>query len=227
MSDLRLYHSTVEKYADRPNVHFVRYGSSDYYRALATSEFLVNNATFPPSFSKRPGQVYLNTWHGTPLKRMGYDIEDGALATANIIRNFAAADYLLAQNPFMTDQMYASAYKLTGIYRGSVIEEGYPRTDRQVLNDDEARAARDQLTDAGITAGDRQIILYAPTWKGLVFNDPTTTSTSCCTTWKTCRAGSTPAGIACCSKRTRSCTNSRRTAQTSAASWYRTSYPPT
>ena len=92
LSDLRLYNSTVQKYADRPNVRFVRYGSSDYYRALATSEFLVNNATFPPAFSKRPGQVYLNTWHGTPLKRMGYDIEDGALATANIIRNFAAAD---------------------------------------------------------------------------------------------------------------------------------------
>jgi CDP-glycerol glycerophosphotransferase len=172
LSDLQVYRATVQKYADLPNVRFVKYGSNAYYRALATSEFLVNNATFPPSFSKRPGQVYLNTWHGTPLKRMGYDIEDGALATANIIRNFVAADYLLAQNTFMTDQMYASAYKLTGIYRGSVIEEGYPRTDRQVLDEDEAHAARKQLADAGITADDRRIILYAPTWKGLAFNDP-------------------------------------------------------
>ena len=119
----------------RPAGTFVRYGSAAYYRALATSQYLVNNATFPPDFSKRAGQVYLNTWHGTPLKRMGYDIEDGALATANIVRNFVAADYLLAANPFMAEQMYETAYKLTGIYRGTLIEEGYPRIDRQFLDD--------------------------------------------------------------------------------------------
>ena len=31
----------------------------------------------------------------------------------------------------MTDTMYRGAYRLQGIYQGSVIEEGQPRTDRQ------------------------------------------------------------------------------------------------
>ena len=172
LSDFDQYRSTIAEFAGRPNVSFVRYGSPAYFRALATSNFVVNNATFPPDFSKREGQVYLNTWHGTPLKRMGYDIEEGALATANIIRNFVAADYLLAANPFMADQMYETAYKLRGIYRGTIIEEGYPRIDRQRLDEAGLASIRATLTETGIPLGDRKIILYAPTWKGTSFSRP-------------------------------------------------------
>ena len=32
----------------------------------------------------------------------------------------------------MTETMYRRAYRLQGIFRGAVVEEGYPRTDRQV-----------------------------------------------------------------------------------------------
>ncbi|WP_223691163.1 glycosyltransferase [Leifsonia poae] len=173
LSDLHQYRAAVEEFANDPRVTFVRYGSAAYYRALATSQYLVNNATFPPDFGKRPGQVYLNTWHGTPLKRMGYDIDDGALATANIVRNFVAADYLLAANAFMADQMYESAYKLTGIYRGTIVEEGYPRIDRQFLDDAGRAAALERLHRAGVPLGDRKVILYAPTWKGASFGRPT------------------------------------------------------
>jgi CDP-glycerol glycerophosphotransferase len=173
LSDLHQYKAAVEEFADDPRVSFVRYGSPAYYRALATSQYLVNNATFPPDFGKRAGQVYLNTWHGTPLKRMGYDIEDGALATANIVRNFVAADYLLAANAFMADQMYETAYKLSGVYRGTLIEEGYPRVDRQFLDDAGRESARRRLVEAGLPLGDRKIILYAPTWKGESFGNPT------------------------------------------------------
>ncbi|MEO6828069.1 MAG: glycosyltransferase [Microbacteriaceae bacterium] len=172
LSDFGQYRSTIAEFAAMPNVRFVKYGSAAYYRVLATSEFLVNNATFPPDFSKRPGQTYLNTWHGTPLKRMGYDVEAGALAAANTLRNFVTADFLLAQNPFMADQMYETAYKLKGIYRGSIIEEGYPRVDRQRLSSAEVQAGRARLTDAGIALGDRSVILYAPTWKGASFRRP-------------------------------------------------------
>ncbi|MHB1173006.1 MAG: CDP-glycerol glycerophosphotransferase family protein [Lacisediminihabitans sp.] len=169
LSDPRAHAATIREFARERDVRFVRPGSRGYYRALATSGYLVNNATFPPEFSKRPGQVYLNTWHGTPLKRMGYDIRDGAAQTANTIRNFIAADYLLAANGFMAEQMYESAYKLGGIYRGRIIEEGYPRIDRQFQDADGAQAIRDRLEQAGVTLGDRRIILYAPTWKGTSF----------------------------------------------------------
>lgn len=161
-----------EEFAAHPRVRFVHRGSFAYWRALSTAGYLINNATFPPAFGKRPGQVYVNTWHGTPLKQMGFDMPDGAVESANTLRNLLSADYLLAANPFMTRVMYEDAYRLRNIYQGQIIEEGYPRIDRQRLTpaqDAEARAALDR---AGVRTDGRRIVLFAPTWRGTSFQHP-------------------------------------------------------
>ncbi|WP_176491755.1 glycosyltransferase [Curtobacterium sp. 'Ferrero'] len=145
-------------------------GSNAYQRALATAGTLVNNATFPPSFSRRPEQRYLNTWHGTPLKRMGFDEPDGATASANTVRNLLAATHLLSQSPWMTETMYRRAYRLGGLATAEVLEVGYPRVDRQTGVDD-ARLRR-HLRDSGVRIGTEPIVLYAPTWRGDRFADP-------------------------------------------------------
>jgi CDP-glycerol glycerophosphotransferase (TagB/SpsB family)/glycosyltransferase involved in cell wall biosynthesis len=160
-----------EFWADR-RVRFVRRGTAAYFHALATSGYLINNATFPPEFSKRPGQTYLNTWHGTPLKLMGYDMPNGALESANTLKNFLAADWLLSQNPFMTERMYGHAYRLSGVFRGRILEAGYPRVDRQRMDQDAFLAAHQRLEQAGIRLGSRSLVLLAPTWKGDSFANP-------------------------------------------------------
>ncbi|MEV0838575.1 glycosyltransferase [Actinocatenispora sera] len=173
LSDFHRYRQTIQRFAGHPNVSFVKTNSRAYYRALATSKYLINNATFPPQFGKRDGQVYLNTWHGTPLKKMGYDIEGGGPETRNVIRNFVMADYLLSGSEFMTQQMYQTAYKLRGIYRGSIVQEGFPRIDRQFCTPEQARRIRSQLRDRGVVIDPgQQIVLYAPTWKGNSFHRP-------------------------------------------------------
>ena len=50
-------------------------GSHEYYETLARSRFLISNDDMPAHYRKRDGQIYLQTWHGTPLKRIGFDIE--------------------------------------------------------------------------------------------------------------------------------------------------------
>ncbi len=152
-------------------VRFVTYRSARYFAALARSQYLINNATFPAEFQKRDEQTYLNTWHGTPLKTMGYDMPDGAFFAANTLRNFVSADLLLAQNPTMT-RMYRESYKLDGIFSGRILETGYPRTDRQVLAESEREAARSVLRGAGIPIDGRTLVTYAPTWKGTSFTSP-------------------------------------------------------
>jgi CDP-glycerol glycerophosphotransferase len=172
LKDIRRHRAFRAEFAGHPGVTFVRYRSIAYFRAVATSQYLINNATFAPEFSKREGQVYVNTWHGTPLKLMGYDMANGAVESANTLRNFVAADFLLSQNSFMTQQMYATAYKLRGAFRGLVIEEGAPRVDRQFLGEDEVLTGRARLEAAGIPVGEREIVLFAPTWKGKSFSSP-------------------------------------------------------
>ncbi len=160
------------EFAHDPRVQFIRYRSTAYHRLLCRAEVLINNATFPPEFDKRPEQTYVNTWHGTPLKRMGYDMPNGGYYAANTQRNFLHADVLLSQNPFMTEVMYEHAYKLRGAFRGVIAELGYPRVDRQTLAAGERSELLARLAKAGIEIGERKIVLLAPTWKGTNFSNP-------------------------------------------------------
>ncbi len=167
--------AVVAEFAGDRSVRFVTINSYAYLRALATSGYLINNATFATEFGKRDEQVYLNTWHGTPLKKMGFDIGDPANRVANVVRNFLSADYLLAPNQFTVEALYESAHRLGEIYPGKVIVEGYPRIDHQFADAATlARTRRILLGDASERSelDDRKIILYAPTWKGTSFQDP-------------------------------------------------------
>lgn len=164
LDDLDRYADTVAEFADESRVRFVQRGSSAYYRVLATAKYLVNNATFPDAWGKRDGQLYLNTWHGTPVKAMGFDVPNGALATRNVVRNFVSADYLLAPNDD-TAQMYLSAYRMTNIFRGKLITTGTPRIDQQ-FTDLRTKVVNRLRTAGVVVAAEDTIVLYAPTWKG-------------------------------------------------------------
>ncbi len=158
----------VEEFAGDERISLVRRRSARYFRHLATAGLLVNNATFPAGFGKRPGQIYLNTWHGSPIKTMGYDIPGGGPATANIVRNFLQADYLVSAGRFMTEKLYAGAYRLRNVFSGQIIEAGQPRVDRQFLPHRDARA----ILMAGRPRSGGRVVLYAPTWRGSSFAEP-------------------------------------------------------
>ncbi|WP_084499482.1 glycosyltransferase [Brevibacterium album] len=152
----------LDEFADHPRVRTAAYRSPEYFALLERATVLVNNATFPVEYVKRDGQVYLNTWHGTPLKHMGYDEPDGAWASRNVLRNFLSADYLLSSGPYMTERMYRDAYRLEGVFSGLIVEDGSPRTDLQF-----AEAGSSTETGRGVP-----VLLYAPTWRGKSFRAP-------------------------------------------------------
>lgn len=163
----------VEQYRNHRRVSFVSHGSRVYARELVRSRWLITNATFAASFVKRPGQVYVNTWHGTPLKTMGFDMPNGALEAGNTVRNFLLADYLVSANSHMTDVMYRDAYRLDGIFGGEILEVGYPRVDVSVALAQDPVQTRSALGSYGVALPeDRTIVLYAPTWKGKSYHRP-------------------------------------------------------
>ena len=53
----------------------VKRHSFGFYWYLARAKFWVNNHTFPHYITRRPKGQYVQTWHGTPLKRMFLDQE--------------------------------------------------------------------------------------------------------------------------------------------------------
>ncbi|MCY7914406.1 glycosyltransferase [Bacillus haynesii] len=144
------------------NVSFTSVDSNHYLKYLATSKYLINDTSFPFYFVKRDEQIYINTWHGTPLKTLGLDIKNRGMSThKNIQRNLLHSDYLISPNQFTYEKLLKS-HDIYEIYAGKVADIGYPRTDLTLeTNGEEVRKTLNIPLD-------KKVILYAPTWRGTV-----------------------------------------------------------
>jgi CDP-glycerol glycerophosphotransferase len=141
----------------------VLHGTEEYYTALARCRYVIANDDMHYFYRKREGQTYLQTWHGTPLKRIGFDIERPQFASGTsyftqLANDVAQWDALLSPNPFSTPIM-RHAFR----FEGDIWESGYPRND--VLSRDESGAvAANVRRRLGLPDGKR-VVLYAPTWR--------------------------------------------------------------
>lgn len=159
----------IEEYAKYPNVIFIQRESREYLKYLCCAKYLINNVTFPHYFAKKSEQIYLNTWHGIPMKHVGYDVPNGNMDNSNMIRNFLHTDYLLAANPFFVD-IYENAFKLREVYQGKIIEEGYPRLDLTHNTSKENIFQKLKKYNVRLDAA-KKIILFAPTWRGVSYKN--------------------------------------------------------
>ncbi len=146
-------------YFDKSRVTLVSTHSLAYLYWLAAANFLVNNSRLPTYFSKRSKQILLNTWHGTPVKHMGFDISEGAKDVWKNQTQFLMSDVLLFPNAYSKEKMM-SAYHLDNNYSGHVVVTPYPQN--QVFrNSHLADEIRKKLA-----LGDKKVIAYMPTWRG-------------------------------------------------------------
>ena len=134
--------------------------SREWWTVLGQAERLTVNAGLPAGLVRRPGQVLVQTWHGTPLKLLGHDRpvnHDKEGFEDSTSRYVSRWDHLLAGNPHS-----AEVFRRAWFYQGSVLELGYPRNDALAAPDpDVVRRTRQRL---GLPDGAR-VVLYAPTWR--------------------------------------------------------------
>lgn len=147
----------------------VKHNSKDYFKYLSISKYWIVNSIVEERVKKKKEQIYVQCWHGTPLKRLRYDIEvDGAvLNTISEIRrrndiDAARFDYFLSPSKFCT-KVFTSAFNLKALGKSDIlIEEGYPRNDSLF-----------HFTEKDVTKlkkkfgikGNKKVILYAPTFR--------------------------------------------------------------
>ncbi|MEV4556315.1 bifunctional glycosyltransferase family 2 protein/CDP-glycerol:glycerophosphate glycerophosphotransferase [Kitasatospora sp. NPDC049285] len=145
-----------------PTARAVRMWSPEWYEALATSRYVVANNHLPDWFRKRPGQVVVQTWHGTPLKKIGHDIEAVHFADQRYLERLETEvenwDLLVSPNSFSTP-ILKRAFR----FPGELVECGYPRND-VLRRPDTARRAAEIRRRIGVPDGKR-VVLYAPTWR--------------------------------------------------------------
>ncbi|WP_082699118.1 CDP-glycerol glycerophosphotransferase family protein [Arthrobacter sp. EPSL27] len=133
--------------------------SAKSWKALAKSKYVITNCWAPSEFERHPDQVFVQTWHGTPLKLLGLDrpgSRDKPSRVAKIEREANDWSLLISQNPHSTE-VFRRAYG----YAGEILESGYPRNDALF----DADVLGGQVREALKIAPGKTVVLYAPTWR--------------------------------------------------------------
>ncbi|MEU5286148.1 CDP-glycerol glycerophosphotransferase family protein [Streptomyces sp. NPDC020755] len=148
----------------------VRRWSWRYLWALARAEYWVDNQGFPQQLRKPRHTTYLQTWHGSAYKRMGFDERRVRLQNAPQRERLQQAvdrfDHFLVRSEHDVDTL-ARAYRLP---EERLLRTGYPRNDALIAERDraetEGRLPRPPLAGALGLDDHKKTVLYAPTFRG-------------------------------------------------------------
>lgn len=152
--------SLLENYNIDKKVKFVKNRTIKFAKTLAKSKYIFTDTSMPIYFLKRKEQIYLNTWHGTPLKTLGKSTENDFFDIANVQKNFVVSDYLLYPSEYMKDIMIED-YMLKGIANNKIMLCGYPRNEVFLRDDMQEVKEKNGLEQ-------KTLIAYMPTWRGNV-----------------------------------------------------------
>ncbi|MFD2694814.1 CDP-glycerol glycerophosphotransferase family protein [Sporolactobacillus shoreicorticis] len=166
--EYQLIWSANAKYTELFEQHqlpYVKRFSWKWLMFMTRATYWVTNVRLPLWMSKPKHTIYLQTWHGTPLKRLALDMDEVHMPGTNTEkykRNFLAEsarwDYLISPNRY-SSEIFARAFG----FENTMIESGYPRND--FLYQKNNREAMDAIKDRIGLPKDKKVILYAPTWR--------------------------------------------------------------
>lgn len=133
---------------------------------LATSRVWVSNSRLPVWLYKRRGTIYLQTWHGTPLKKLALDMDTVQMSNTTTKRykkefeqEAAKWDFLISPNAYSSE-----IFKRAFHFEGKLLEVGYPRNDIFYQENRHQRII-DRVYEQYRIPKTKKIILYAPTWR--------------------------------------------------------------
>lgn len=147
----------------------VKTKTSEYYKYISMSKYWIVNSIMDESITKKKNQIYVQCWHGTPLKRLRYDIEvNGAvLNTIDEIRkrndrDASKFDYFISPSKYCTEK-FTSAFNLVALGKKDIIiEEGYPRND-SLFNKNKKNI--DEIKEKLGIPKNKKVICYLPTFR--------------------------------------------------------------
>jgi CDP-glycerol glycerophosphotransferase len=153
------------------NIPYVDRFSFMWLLLVPRARYWVTNSRMPLWLKKPRNTVYLQTWHGTPLKKLAMDMEEVHMpgtTTEEYKKNFfeesRSWDFLISPNPYSSN-----IFKRAFHFEKKLLETGYPRNDYLINHNNTATITKVKET-LGIPK-DKKVILYAPTWRDNEFFD--------------------------------------------------------
>ena len=166
-TDKDLTDDVVKEYIERNNWKRTVAVNSHLGRYMESCKYLITESYFPYEWVKKPGQIMIDLWHGTPLKNLGV-LKNGDKCHKTSIqqKNFLCADYLLYPNEFTRNVMWDS-YKITSLLSAKALNMGYPRTSGMLkAKEYEAESIRKEIAPNG-----ERVYAYMPTFRGYLSDE--------------------------------------------------------
>ncbi|MFD2617050.1 CDP-glycerol glycerophosphotransferase family protein [Terrilactibacillus laevilacticus] len=153
------------------DLNYVKRFSISWIIAMTKSRYWISNSRLPYWIPKPKHTIYIQTWHGTPLKKLVMDMNEVHMPGIDIEKykkDFCQEankwDYLISPNTY-SSEIFSRAFQ----FNKTIIESGYPRNDilHQSINEK-------SITNVKLQFGlpeNKKVILYAPTWRDNQFYD--------------------------------------------------------
>jgi CDP-glycerol glycerophosphotransferase len=152
-------------------VMYVRRFSLQWLLLMTRAKYWVTNSRLPLWIPKPKNTIYLQTWHGTPLKRLAADMDEVHMPgtdTKKYKRYFTKEagkwDYLVSPNAY-SSTIFRRAFQ----FDKTMVESGYPRNDF-LIHANNAETIEKIKGKSGLSH-DKKVILYAPTWRDNQYYD--------------------------------------------------------
>lgn len=159
MDRRQLHHlpSDVE-YVERLSLKWVYY--------MGRSKVWISNSRLPNWLPKDPQTTYLQTWHGTPLKKLALDMQEVHMAETDresykksFTKESSKWDFLIAPNEY-SSKIFRRAFA----FHQDMLEIGYPRNDI-FYQAERMKQLEKKVKHRLDIPSDKKVILYAPTWR--------------------------------------------------------------
>lgn len=164
----QMYWSIDKKYAEQFkdfDIQTVPRFTLKWLFLMPQAKYWITNSRLPVWLPKPRKTLYVQTWHGTPLKKLAADMEEVHMPAtnadkyiANFLKEAKKWDMLISPNAYSTE-IFRRAFQ----FEKEIIESGYPRND--FLINHNRKEMIEQIKEKLSLPKDKKVILYAPTWR--------------------------------------------------------------
>lgn len=147
------------------NIPYIKRFSLRWFILMARAQYWVTNSRMPLWLPKPKHTTYVQTWHGTPLKKLAMDMNEVHMPgtttekyKGNFKREVQNWDYLLSPNAYSTE-IFQRAFQ----FKKNIVEAGYPRNDFLYVDNNDKKI--EEIKKKNGLPVDKKVILYAPTWR--------------------------------------------------------------
>lgn len=144
----------------------IRFGSIAYSKLFRECKYVFVNGNTLDKVYKHDDQVFIQTWHGLPLKRMVNDLSDVKERNDQVnafLPRMQKWDYLLSSS-LVNTMLFKSAFLTKNNQNLKILEYGAPRNEYLLnSNEDEKRRIMSKYFFTGVKT--KKYILFCPTWR--------------------------------------------------------------